>query len=62
MTLSEKRIVYSNASGRGLVRYEEKDVKEFIKLLKEEVNEEHLLIKEIHKIIDKLVGPTLNGI
>ena len=62
MTLSEKRIVYSNASGRGLVRYEEKDVKEFIKLLKEEVNEEHLLIKEIHKIIDKLVGPKLNGI
>ncbi len=32
--LGEKRIIplYSNASGRELVRYEEKDVKEFIKL------------------------------
>lgn len=34
--LSNKRIVYSNASGRGLVRYDEREVKEFIKRLKTE--------------------------
>ena len=35
MTLSEKRIVYSNASGRNVIRYEEKHVREFIKKLNE---------------------------
>ena len=34
MSLSDKRIVYSNASGRELVRYEEQDLKEFIKDIK----------------------------
>ena len=38
-TLSDKRIVYSNASGRGIIRYEEKDVKVFIKKLKEDINQ-----------------------
>ena len=35
-TLSDKRIVYGNASGRGIIRYEEKDVKEAVEKLKEE--------------------------
>ena len=74
--LNEKRIIYSNASGRGLVRYEEKDVKEFIKKLKVDfykglmsktevwncTKDElcDVLEERMHELIDKLAGNSLS--
>ena len=63
--LSDKRIVYSNASGRGLVRYEEKDIKEFIKnlmkmgLSKWDYEEQGFVLHISHKEINKLAGKEL---
>ena len=54
--LSYKRIVYSNASGRNIVRYEEKDVAEFIRRLKEEILEWDWQANEQINIIDRLSG------
>ena len=66
-SLSSKRIIYSNASGRGLVRYEEEDVKEFVKKLREGIKDhgdeyggsEWILKDQVIKEIDNLAGKEL---
>ena len=66
--LSKKRIIYSNASGRKIIRYEEENVKEFIKLLKEEFTgaiisnckkNSKSVLSQFNYRIDKLAGEDL---
>ena len=67
-TLSDMRFQTPQEFGKdnGDVYYREKDVKEFIRELKEEVGNPELLTRrfrgmKFHEIIDKLAGDRLNG-
>jgi len=57
--LSEKKVTIGNIEGSTDI-YEEKDVKEFIKILKEELSDFNTR-EYFERIIDKLAGDKLNG-
>ena len=64
--LSEKRFKqYTGDTIQGCeewyYQYHQYDVKEFIRLLKEEFNKDCTDYQDIMKIIDKLAGDKLNG-